>query len=897
MRKRGLVTAMLRPVSTACILAMMLFVLAPAAFAAAPTVTITAPANGATNVQGWVDIKATCAASGGATITGATYQIDGGAALSMTGPAGATSGTWTNWWDSTRVANGSHTIRVNTTDSTGATGFSQITFTTNNPAAVPPTVTITAPAAGATVSGSIVPIIATCTGGGGYTVTDVSYKIGATGTPQVMAGPDGTGAGTWDSLWDTTKEKNATYTLYVTVTNSASQIATASISVKVSNSTTTLSVQAVSNKYKYTGGQVVTVKAIARAGLNRVSSSRISTAKVTIKNPSKSTVVNAAAMSKDTTTGFCYYSYTLPATPVKGIWTISVAITDTSARTGTGTNTFKAQLPVPDHSAYIANYTGTATCITSACHAAQASSMFSSLHYQWRGDNSKAIELVGSNPSVSKMGGINNYCVWAEGNWIGTMTNLDTTANNKCGCAWCHAGLGLKPTTTSSSAQLNNIDCLMCHSDLYKRVVYTNPDGTFVMAPDPTIDIQAAAKAIIRPTKSTCLRCHAGAGGGNNNKRGDIDASLPTCVKSYDVHMGTDGQNLSCQDCHKTVGHKMAGRGNDMRAMDLNADMSCESCHTNVPHRSTNANYSSLSRHTDRLNCTTCHIAAFAKAVSTDMTRDWRTLEPIPAINRWDPTITRGSNVMPVYKWFNTFSHFYKFKAPVTYDANGKVQMAYPDGAYTDIAGKPLAKLYPFKEHNTWQPKNNAAGNAFDNILLPLRNKVAFETGNVNNAITEGCNIANVTYNGHNFVQTLSYQSIHHAVGPKTTALSCATATVCHSQLGGTGTRIPFTSLGYVRRGTDTQLCDVCHSLKSRPSFTSLHGEHRDRANCETCHGTGYPLKEPRTTLCDNCHSMKSTTDVNYIHRKHVQSKGYDCSNCHTFSRSLTTGGHTEYHD
>ncbi|HEY3374567.1 MAG TPA: Ig-like domain-containing protein [Candidatus Aquicultor sp.] len=872
---------------------------APAAFAAAPTVTITTPASGAT-VAGTIPINATCAASG-ATISSASYQIDGGVAVSMSGPTGAASGTWTSWWDTSKVTNASHTIKVTTTDSLGVTGSAQITVTANNPTPAPPTVKITAPTAGATVVGSNVAITADCTGGSGYTVTDVSYKIG-TGTPQVMAGPDGSIAGTWNSLWDTTKEKNATYTLAVTVTNSAGKTATASISVKVNNSSSTLSIQTVSNKYRYNPSNVVVVRAIAQNGLNRLTSGRISTAKVTIKDPANKVIVNAVAMSKDSTTGFMFYSYTLPAAPAKGVWTVSVAVTDTRAWTGTGTNTFKVELPVPDHSQYITAsnpYLGTKTCITSACHATQANTMFSSLHYQWRGDNSKAIELAGSNPQVSKMGGINNYCVWAEGNWIGTMTNLDNTANNKCGCAWCHAGLGLKPATVSSQAQLENIDCLICHSTSYKRIVQTNPDGTFVLVPDPTIDIQAAAKTISRPTKATCLRCHANAGGGDNNKRGDIDSKLPTCVKSYDVHMGTDGQNFECQDCHRTISHKMAGRGNDMRAVDLNFDMSCETCHTKVPHRSTNVNYKYLDRHTDRLNCTTCHVSAFAKAVSTDMVRDWRTLEPIPAINRWDPTITRGSNVMPTYAWFNSFSHFYKFLDPVTYAANGKVQMAYPDGAYTDIPGKPMAKLYPFKVHETWQPKNNAVGNKFDNILLPIRNKVAFETGDVNAAIIEGTNIANVTYNGHTFVQTQSYQSIHHAVGPKSTALSCATATVCHAQLGGTVARIPFSSLGYVRRGTDAQLCDVCHSMHSRSSmsFTSFHAEHRDRNNCATCHGVGYPLKEPRTTLCDNCHSYKSVSDPNWIHNKHVQGKGYDCSNCHTFTRSLTSGGHLKSHD
>lgn len=859
-----------------------------------PTVAITAPANGAT-VAGDIPINATCTAPTGKTISSVVYQIDGGAPVTMTGPTGSATGTWTNWWNTTGVANGSHTIKVTATDSSAGTGSNQITVTVNNPVAAQPTLTIVAPAANATVSGSNVSIIADATGGGSYTVTDVSYKIDS-GAYNSMAGPDGTVSGTWTGMWDTTFATNASHTITVQVTNSASQVLTKTVNITVSNPTGTVSVQAVTNKYKYGPSNVVTVKAVAMRGLYRLSSSRISSQTVTIKDPANKTVVNAAVMTKEGT-GLCLYNYTIPSSPVKGIYTVTVTIKDTSTTpvTGTGTATFKVQLPVYNHASAFSTYQGTKTCITSACHSTQANAMFGSLHYQWRGDNVKAIELAGSNPKISKNGGINNYCVWAEGNWIGTMTNLDDTKNVKCGCAWCHAGLGLKPTTVSSTAQLENIDCLICHSPTYKRIVQTNPDGTFVMVPDPTIDIQAAAKNIQRPNRTSCLNCHKNAGGGDNNKRGDLDSTLAACTGSYDVHMGTNGQNFTCQDCHKTEGHKMAGRGTDMRAVDLNFDMSCETCHTKRPHRTTNANYSRLNAHADRVNCTVCHIPTYAKAVSTDMYRDWTRVDPNSAANRYDPYIERGQNLRPSYEWFNTFSHFYKFKDQVTYAANGRVKMAYPDGAFVDITGRPMAKLFPYKIHVCNQPKNNAAGNAFDNMLLPLRNKIVFETGNINMAITEGCNAANVTYNGHTFVQTESYQSIHHTVGPKSTALSCTNG-YCHST---SDTRIPFESIGYQRRGTDTQLCDVCHSMESRPSFTSLHGEHGERINCAACHGNGYPLKEPKSTLCDNCHSMKTFTTADYIHQRHVRSSSAkDCANCHTFSRYLDAAGtHTEYHD
>lgn len=180
-------------------------------------------------------------------------------------------------------------------------------------------------------------------------------------------------------------------------------------------------------------------------------------------------------------------------------------------------------------------------------------------------------------------------------------------------------------------------------------------------------------------------------------------------------------------------------------------------------------------------------------------------------------------------------------------------------------------------------------------VLLPLRNKIAFETADVNLAISEGAKAYGIPYAGHTFQATEQYMGIYHGVGPKSTALSCSNGG-CHPQITAGANRMNFTELGYVRRGTTAQLCDVCHSAKSMPGFTSLHREHRDIKNCSACHGVeGAQLKEPKNTLCDNCHSLKSFTSAESVHSKHVQSKGYDCSNCHTYTGGLT-GGHSEDH-
>jgi hypothetical protein len=47
----------------------------------------------------------------------------------------------------------------------------------------------------------------------------------------------------------------------------------------------------------------------------------------------------------------------------------------------------------------------------------------------------------------------------------------------------------------------------------------------------------------------------------------------------------------------------------------------------------------------------------------------------------------------------------------------------------------------------------------------------------------------------------------------------------------------------------------------------------------------GYQLKAATSTVCVQCHSLKSSKGYLEIHSRHVDSKRYDCSWCHTFSR------------
>lgn len=113
-----------------------------------PSVNITAPTAGSTLV-GTVTLTANASDNRG--VAGVQFQIDG----SNVG-APLTSAPYSEPWDTTTVANGSHTITGIATDTSGNSASTSITVTVNQDFdGIPPTVAITAPASGSTVVGSI----------------------------------------------------------------------------------------------------------------------------------------------------------------------------------------------------------------------------------------------------------------------------------------------------------------------------------------------------------------------------------------------------------------------------------------------------------------------------------------------------------------------------------------------------------------------------------------------------------------------------------------------------------------------------------------------------------------------------------------------------------------------
>jgi len=454
-----------------------------------------------------------------------------------------------------------------------------------------------------------------------------------------------------------------------------------------------------------------------------------------------------------------------------------------------------------------------------SCHGDEARDMYGSTHYQWQGE---ALYMThGPNLQGKIAGAVNSYCINILGNWGD--------------CGNCHVGLGAKPVMTPAPtrAQLENIDCLVCHQKDYKRV---KVNGVFV--PDTanmTVSLTQAVRSVHRPERANCLPCHAKAGGGDAVKRGDLAlASIQTTDLRYDVHMSVAGADLKCQSCHTVQNHRIAGKGSDIRPTDLDEQVACTNCHTNKA-SGTGHGSEDVNRHVARVACQTCHIPTYAKNAAdtaateaTEIHRTW--LSTHSTAPPFHPAGTKANDLTPRYRFWNRYSDNYLLGDVAKYDsATGAYSTSRPDGGVDDTS--PDNKLYPFKYKTAEQPIMENTGK-----LIALDTHVYFTTADAAAAVAAG--LANMDSSGqpYKWVKTDTFQLLNHQVSPASQALTC----------------------------------NACHGSTTR---MNLKGD------------LGYGLKGPESAVCSQCHEREDSEGFLSIHNKHVKDKRFDCLNCHTFSR------------
>jgi hypothetical protein len=191
----------------------------------APTVGLTAPSAGAT-VSGSVDVAAN--ASDNVGVVGVQFKVDGANVGSED-----TTAPYSVSWATTGVANGNHTVTAVARDAAGNSSNSQRNVTVSNSApgdTTAPSVALTSPAAGATVSGSV------------GVSANASDNVGVVG---VQFKVDGANVGSEDTTapysvsWATTGVANGNHTVTAVARDAAGNSSNSQHSVTVSNSTTT----------------------------------------------------------------------------------------------------------------------------------------------------------------------------------------------------------------------------------------------------------------------------------------------------------------------------------------------------------------------------------------------------------------------------------------------------------------------------------------------------------------------------------------------------------------------------------------------------------------------------------------------------------------------------------
>ncbi|MDF1537118.1 MAG: tetrathionate reductase family octaheme c-type cytochrome [bacterium] len=428
-----------------------------------------------------------------------------------------------------------------------------------------------------------------------------------------------------------------------------------------------------------------------------------------------------------------------------------------------------------DHTEYLEGPFRTGEEVTAACldcHEEQAEHFLETSHYKWKGLPRTIDGLEKSKKEYGKANLINNFCVDIEA--------------SRAFCTKCHAGYGWEDGA-DPQMDVGRIDCLVCHASKghYQKSMAGLPDPK--MLENGRMDLLEAARSVGPPDRKNCGVCHFFAGGGDAVKHGDLDSSLIKPKPEHDIHMG-GSTDMTCQECHITRDHRIAGASTFMATND--GRVACEDCHRD-PHRDSNS-VNLLNIHTRTVACQTCHIPFFSKGQATKMSWDWSTvgqdIEPAEQFGketfaRHKGTFVWARDVAPRYAWYNGKTRRY-LKGDKVKDTSGPVIIAQPVGAISDKG----SRIYPFKVFTGKQPMDSK----LKHLLIFQSYGGLWSDYDWENALQAGAESSGLPYSGEfTFVSTVSYGSINHEVAPKEQALDCGD---CHF---GRDKRMDWEALGY----------------------------------------------------------------------------------------------------
>lgn len=403
----------------------------------------------------------------------------------------------------------------------------------------------------------------------------------------------------------------------------------------------------------------------------------------------------------------------------------------------------------------------TISCIS--CHNQRHKEVMKSNHWNWEREEyiqGRGIVYLG------KKNVMNNFCIGTKG--------------NEESCAKCHIGFGMD-ANGKIFTDSTNIDCLVCHDNTETYVKAQEKGG----APVATLDFNKIAEGVGKPKRTNCGVCHFYGGGGNNVKHGDLESAMFEPTRDIDVHMGVDGMNMQCVDCHTTEKHIIAGKLFSFASTCTNRN-TCEQCHTNNPH-----NDDMLNKHTIKVACESCHIPIYAKDNATKMFWDW---SQAGKLKDGEPYVEEDSmgnhsymsikgkfiwekNVQPDYIWFNgTATHY--LEGDKIDDITKPLILNKLNGSYDDDE----SKIVPVKIHAARQPFDPVNKILIQpKLFAEKKGEGAFwKDFNWQTASEIGMKDVNLPFSGKiEFIRTEMYWPINHMVAPKEQTVKCGE---CHTR-------------------------------------------------------------------------------------------------------------------
>lgn len=415
-----------------------------------------------------------------------------------------------------------------------------------------------------------------------------------------------------------------------------------------------------------------------------------------------------------------------------------------------------------------------------ACHAAQAADFMKTTHWTW-----SSRQVVGGKPqALGKVNAVNNFCI--------------ALPSNEPRCTSCHAGYGWKDASFDFSVAAN-VDCLVCHdtTGTYRKF----PTGAGHPAYEekefppgsgkkwPAVDLEKVARSVGKPGRGSCGACHFYGGGGDHVKHGDLDSSLVKPTRDMDVHMASDGANMSCTSCHRTQEHAIPGKALGVTVAGSGRTLDCTGCHAGTPHWKDAV----LNRHASAIACQACHIPTFARTLATAVWWDWsaagqdrpttKDAEGNTTYDRQKGAFRWARNVEPVYRWFD--GSVDRVVLGERIDPTRTVHLNAPVGK----RGDGRSRITPFKVMTGKQPYD--AENR--TVAVPhLFGKGGYwQTFDWTSAIADGMKASGLPFSGKvGWIETDMYWKVNHMVVPKEKALRCD---ACHGEKG----RMDWKSLGY----------------------------------------------------------------------------------------------------